>query len=1416
MTGFVHISALLSRIVLVFTLLITSLSTFPADTMRIARMGIEKGLSNNSVRCIFQDHNGFLWFGTYDGLNRYDGYEFRIFRNSLEDSNSLPHNFIYAINEDNDHNIWVGTGQGIGIYSNITGRFKPAFYKQAASGERLRISSNVNSIAVDREGAVYIGTNGGGLMAQSKGESEARQISIQRNGRATSWFNVVSVKVDRNDKVWLFIAAIGLCYFDKAQQKIIPVLEKLDKASCIEPDRDGNIWIGSTMGVYRYSVASDSLQLMYTEEDSQLLSNSIFSLAIAADGKLWIGTKSGGLTIADTRKHTVQHVRPGDEPWQLSAETVSAIFEDREGRKWMGSLNGGINIIAPTPSFFRTYAHEPFNPNSLVSNFAACFLQENPDKIWIGTDGGGISTWDRAANRFYHYRHEPGRPGTLSHNQVSSILKDRSGNIWISTFGGGINRFNAATRTFQQYPCINTQTGVENVNVWVMYEDSQHRLWATTFGDGSLYYYDPASDRFEVFSQEIKDLLSIFEDRQGTLWGGTAHDLIRIDRAGKKHIRYEIGKPVRAIYEDKPGNCWLGAEGGGLILFDRHSGQLRKRYTVNDGLANNAVLNILEDKQGNLWMSTFYGLSQFNVAKGVFTNYFQDDGLQSNQFLYAAALKLSSGEMLFGGIHGFNIFNPQLVSATRKAAPVLLTRIRINNLPLSQAGQYIRTTEDGRIRSIEMPYSDGALSVDFAALEFAAPYKISYAYFLEGWDKDWNYSGKLRTATYTKLNEGKYTLRIKATDASGAWTGNEFRMLVTVLPPWYRSWWAYGLYAALVISAIILYQRYRANQSRLHYEVALAKANASKEKAERERTEAVLQTQAAERAMEKVVTEKEQEINDRRLAFFTNISHEFRTPISLIINPIKELLLQPDAKKKDLTGLRLVYRNARRLLSLVDQLLLFRKAEAGADRLRIVKLDLVALCREVYLAFEQHALAANIQYQFQPAVDHLEIYADREKLEIAFFNLLSNAFKYTPPGGTITVTVKDGADAALASVQDTGYGIPADVGDKLFDRFYQVQKRGVPVKAGFGIGLFLVRHFVESLQGKIWYKSEEGKGSTFYIELLKGRTHFGDELIVDDQPAEPTIFKELVEEKNTAVEVESKGVAAVAPTDAAKVPVQRSKAQELDALLNEKKSILLVDDDGQVRGYLAQLFADKFVVYQADNALDGLKLAGQHVPDIIISDVNMDGMTGIEFCTAMKDDAGLSHIPIILLTGNEAQETKLEGLEGGADDYIMKPFDNELLMARVLNILKSRTSLQKYFFNEVTLGKTTYKVAPEYQRFLDNCIAVVEAHLDNPDFGIKMLATELNMGQSNLYKKVKSISGQSPSAFIRFIRLRKVAKTLIETNYNINEAAFDAGFNDMKYFREQFFKLFGMRPSEYVKAYRKGGGRAAATDDGEE
>jgi ligand-binding sensor domain-containing protein/signal transduction histidine kinase/DNA-binding response OmpR family regulator len=1323
--------------------------SFAFDYPPITYLGIEQGLSNNSVRCIYQDHNNFMWFGTYDGLSRYDGYEFKVFRSKINDSNSLPHNYIYAISEDEQNNLWVGTGQGIGIYNSLTANWQPEYYMRLDGRTRQKNTSNITYLQKDDTGNMFIGTNGLGLIMQEKDKKDGLQIAIAGNDK-NGTYNVEGLKIDAKKRVWVFIQTVGLCLYNYHLNKVVPVTNELTAASCIEPGND-NVWIGTDSGLYEYNISSNKITKHYTEDPGSLTSNKVATLFLDKDVNLWIGTEGDGLNVLNTFTGKFSYLLPGQEKNSLSSESVAAVYEDKENRKWIGTLKGGIDILDPEKNRFTTISHNALNPNSLINNFVSAFYEDEKGSLWIGTDGGGFSIWDRHNNIFHNYRNDHNKANSLSSNQVTCIKQDHEKNIWISTYGGGINKFNPASGTFDHYQCFDPGTGKVANKVWLLYEDKELNLWATTFG-GSFYLFNPKQNEFQLFDSDLTNLIAIDEDSRDNLWAGDSHQLILIDKKNKNHRFFEIGKPVRSIYEDRRGNLWLGTEGGGLILFNRNSGKIIKRYSDADGLCNNSVLNILEDKNGNLWLSTFNGLCKFDTKTKTFKNYYQSDGLQSNQFLFSAAVKLHSGELVFGGIKGFTLFVPDSLRLRSYVPKLVFTDLKINNEPVSADNSWLVKTVGNNITELKIPYDKAVLFFQFAALEYTAPEKISYAYYLQGWDKGWNYTADLRTANYTHLSEGTYTFRVRSTNSDGTWSANETNIRIIILPPWYRTWWAYLLYAAIIGSAVYLFLMYKVKQTRLKYKIKLAKINA----------------------------QKEHEINEKKLSFFTDVSHEFRTPLSLIINPLKDVL-DKSGSAEEKKELNVVYRNARRLLSLVDQLLLFRKADTETDQLKISLVNFKNLCYEVYLCFVQQARSKSVEYRFECANENIYLYVDKEKIEISLFNLLSNAMKYTPGKGRIIFKIEEKENDVLVSLSDTGVGISDEEGDRLFEKFYRVGSGTGTGKSGFGIGLYLAKHFVDNHKGEIYYESAAAKGTTFFIKLKKGKEHLCEQKVCEDVMVPSDILHELVEDP---------------------VSVQQTD-NRLAEIITGKLSLLIVDDDLQLLEYIRGIFSEKFVIYQATNGNDALVLAKKNVPDIVISDITMGGMDGIELCKNIKSIPSLSHTPVILLTGASSKETELKSIEKGADDYISKPFEKEFLLAKVLNIVKSRDVIKKYFYNEITLQENNLKVSENYKEFLEKCIQIVEMHLDDDQFNIQKLSQEIGMSHSALYKKIKEISGQSANGFIRFIRLRKAAELFINTNCNVNQVAFEIGMNDLKYFRMQFNKLFGMNPSEYIRKFRK-------------
>lgn len=1340
----------LKTICTLFVLLLLSMLLF-AQEYPVKYLGIDQGLSNNVVINIYQDHKGFMWFGTYDGLNRYDGYGFKIFRNIIGDSTSLNNNTIYTIEGDMENNIWVGGLKGACVFDPASSKFSRLQYKQFNSNSWQYVQDNIHTIKATAAGYMLIGSQQNGLLVFENKRLPGLQIPIQN----IAHYDVTAIEpVAHQNTVWVFIQQIGLCQYDHKKKSLQLISNAIKQANCLETDDQGNLWLGNENGLYRFNISTNLFSESYISYRTKIV-----NLYFDKKHGLWIGSDGNGLLQLRPGATTATSFVSASGRSLINSNAVYAIYEDTDGRKWIGTLRGGINMIESKTSSFTQVTYNPPGNDNLVNNFILSFCEDEKNNVWIGTDGAGLRYWDRTKNTWTQYTHSSSGNNSLSSNFITNIVKDHNNDIWVSTWLGAINRFNKTTRSFTHYVCYNPVTREKENNVWLLYQDAQNRLWASATNEGSLYLFNRPNDRFELFDNNITNLQCLAEDREGGFWGGDYSSLLKIDRDGKKHHRYNIGHTLRCIHEDKKKNVWIGTQDGGLLLFDRKTGKY-KRFTTADGLPANTILRLLEDDTGNLWLSTYNGLCRFNPETKTCRNFSQSDGLRSNQFSFNAGLALSSGEFLFGGIKGFNIFHPDSVQDAAEQPTIFLAGCKINNTPVEGNDPYVTASTLDKIDQVTIPFDQAVLSLDFLALEYSGADKINYAYFLQGWDKDWNYVNRIRTANYSRLQEGEYLFKVKIMNPDGTW-GKETQLLqIIVLPPWYRTWWAYLLYGVCFAGVIYIYIRYTRTQERLRYEIRLAH----------------------------IENEKEKELMEKKLTFFTNISHEFRTPLSLIINPIREAL---QTEKNTLSNdLKIAYRNARRLLSLVDQLLLFRKADNGSDTCTIAAIDIIQLCDEVYQCFVHQAKTKHIDYRFATTIPSLTIYADYEKVEIALFNLLSNAFKFTPEYGSIIFSVQETNNTVILAIRDTGCGIePADR-QRIFEKFQQSGqgKR----QTGFGIGLFLVKQFIENHKGTVTCNSGLNQGTTFTITLFKGITHLpaGYEYVTGDLTEKKKLLQELAADIEQQPEAEY---------DDQPVVQEGIQAEEV---VTKKRSILLIDDNKEITQYLQQIFENNYLVYVASNGDDGYKLALQHIPDLVISDINMQGMDGIELCTTLKQSEILGHIPVILLTGTTANDTKLKGIEGGADDYITKPFDKTLLQAKVETILRNRNLLQRFFFDSITLKETSSKVPAEYQEFLRKCISVIEQNIDTDNFTIKKFSQAMGMSHPALYNKVKSISGQSLNAFIRSIRLRRAAVLMLTENMNIRQAALQVGINDVKYFREQFVKVFHLTPSEYIKKYK--------------
>lgn len=1327
--------------------LLVMFTGFISQAQNIKLIGIENGLSNNTVTSIYKDQTGLMWFGTNNGLNRFDGFNFKVFNNQFNDDHSLPDDAVTCINADNNQNIWAGTRRGLGVLNNKTLKFDQLRVNQKLNGVR-RVNEWVYSIQRNKAGDMYIGTRSTGLLIAKSGSTVANQVPLLKsNGVLTFSYTVTATLVVNSNEVWAAVEDVGLCKIDLKTRVLKAITPKLPIILTLLKDHNGGIFIGTFNGLFYLSPANNALKVV----NLGIFTNAkVNGLLIDRSQSLWVMTDGHGILkvrFISSAPQVVQNLEFG----KLTSSATYCMYEDELSRLWVGTLRGGIDIINDKSRQFSTYRHNPHNANSLVNDFTFSFCEDNNGNVWIGTDGGGLSIWNRRNNSFKNYVFKQSADENFNENFITSIIKGPDEKIWLSTYGPGVRRFNPVSKTLEK---INFK-GKDKANfVWKLFKDNNGTVWAITLNNdtSSLYKFNPEQNQF-VF-QPFKanaSTLSIADDGPENLWLGTSERLLHCNKRSGIDKIINLNCPVRSLHISKTGELWIGTYGRGLFCYDKNTGRL-KNYTEANGLCNNKILNIEEDNKGNLWISTEYGLAKFDPQSTVFENFYASDGLQSNQFYFNASLKLSSGELIFGGIKGFSIFNPDNIHLFHDFPPLVLTGIRVANTPIDAGNPYVKSnTNFYNIDHITLPYNKAILSLDFVALEYSLPEKIQFAYMLQGKDKTWNNLFNQHSINYSQLDEGNYLLKIRSTNSSGIWNPREKLIYITITPPWYRTWEAYTGYLLFFISVLITYLRYHHGQTKLKFEIKLVK-----------------------------------ELNEKKVDFFTNIAHELRTPLTLIVNPVKELL-DSSGKSFDLIDISTVYRNSRRLLSLVDQLLLFRKSENDISPLHLSLVNLNEVCHEVFLCFINEVKLKHISYSFIDNDLKVPVLADREKLDIVLFNLLSNAIKYTPEHGSVSLIIKDTSEQIEITIADTGIGIPLETGDKLFEKFYRGNfSQG---ESGFGIGLFLARRYMELHKGAINYASELGKGSQFTITLPKPDPIALDLQVLDqagDPPAK-TMLRELIIDtgnflKDNQPDIVRKGL--------------------MTCITDNKQSVLLVDDNSEFRNYLKKILGEDYLIYEAEDVEKGFAIIEEYDPDIVVSDVLLKGISGVEFCSKLKESPSFSHIPVILLTGSSSPEIKLKGIECGAVDYITKPFENELLIARIKSTLTGRDLLKKFFINEITLKQNQLKVPAEYSDFIAKCINIVERHLQDEAFDTKQFTVEIGMSRSKLFRNIKSVSGLNISEFIRYIRLRKAGQLMIETDLQIKEIAYKVGFNDQKNFREQFHKLFEMNPSDFVRKYK--------------
>ena len=1349
------------------------------SAIRFKVISREQGLSNSTVQAIIQDNKGFMWFGTAEGLNRYDGYNTSVYLSNPTDTSSLTGNYISCLLEDKHHQLWVGTSSGLSRYNANQDKFYRFTSRYAVSST---ISSNtVNCLYQDRQQNLWVGT-AGGLNLYSYSNNQFTRFN--NPGSTKPEANITCLCQDGSGSLWIGTAG-GLFSFNTKAGKFTPYRTDESHAAgmdgqpitAIAETANGDLVVGMNgAGIAVISPNRQEIKLyQHNDASTNSLSSDVVKSICSGKNGIWIGTENGGLNLLQLPNALFTRYENNlNNPLSLSQKTASAVFEDHQGNLWVGTHRGGVNLYSPLANRFITYTQ---GAGLLSYKDVKTFFEETPSLIWIGTDGGGINIWNRSNNQFLQYRHQPGNPASIGSDAILHIMQDKQGNIWTGTWGGGLNLYlgNGKFKRYLHNP--NDPNSISSNNVWRIFEDQQGNLWVATFY-GGLNLFDRQTQRFKRITGDSlhqtpflgNNVVSINQDVQGNLWFGTDDGGLNCYVAATGRFEHYFNQSsgagaignLRVIFNDNKKRLWVGKKG--LFLFDYTTNSFHT-FTQNTILANENIQGITEDNEGIFWISTHNGLFSLNPETKEVHPYNTNEGLQGLEFNQNACLRLSGDEMLFGGFNGFNLFNPDKIQPIIQAPPVYLTGLQIfnKNMNFGEPGSPLRnsllsTTE------LKLYHSQSFFSLEYAAPEYVSPGQLQYAYKLDGFDKNWNYVGNQRKATFTNLNPGSYLFHVRAGTQDGTWGKNNTDIHIIILPPFWITWWfrlAAVLLAMAVIYTVLFYRR--------RYEI------------------------------QKLDEQKAREMQQMQLQFFTNISHEFRTPLSLIAGPLEKLKeedLQPAHKQY----YQMMQRNVNRLMALISELMDFRKVEAGALQLKVMPGSFEQTVQNITEDFREMALQKNIDFQIKVPGLYTEEYFDHQVIEKIVINLVHNAFKYTQDGGIITIEVLHSLakftplyenDLTIKSeyfakrniylrIADTGRGISKESIRYLFERYYRITQEHL----GSGVGLAFVKSLTLLHKGSIQVYSQPGKGTEIIIAF-------------------PCQTEDYKKEENW---IKTNGEVIVALESIRYKPLSEKHILTETSVTQVpagEKRLLIVDDNEELRHFLKASLGESYQLTEAENGAIALQKAKQEMPDLIISDVMMPVMDGTAFCKAIKEDIETSHIPFILLTAKDALESRLDGIGGGADYYFSKPVSMQLLQLTIRNLFEQRQKIKERYSHDYKVEVRELVHSAIDKEFMDTLLALVEEQLESTELNVDFLCQKIGMSKTKLYKKIKDLTGQTINEFIRTFRLKKATEIMIHEDVNVTEVMYRVGIQSNSYFTTAFKKEFGKTPSQFMQELNK-------------
>lgn len=1402
------------NILLIFIFLIPIISA-SAATIDVSASFIttNNGLSNNTVRNIFQDSKGFIWLATLNGLNRYDGHSFITFMPEIGDKISLADNRVEEITEDKNGFLWIYTTPeifscydleracfvdytGCGEYHEMyrkkmvtnngdiwlshhqngcrriryeNGQFTSTVYKV----ERGNLPSNkVTKIIEDTEGTVWICTQAGIVkVANEKSETIGRGLSIVtgithkdqcffltregeiyqfRNNRFSVIKKLATNKTTFNhtgsfwlEDDWIIFTSSGSITFNmpNAQLKANTILD-IRNGQCTFDDR-GNCWIYNGSG-YLYYIDPTTKKVRNLQLMPQPLVRSIayeyYHIIHDMRGIIWISTYGNGLYAYDPNTENLTHFTYQIVgPNIISSNYLSQVMEDRQGNIWTAAEHAGVSFL----SVLNEGALRIFPESETLvdrSNVVRMITKMKNGEIWIGNRNGSLYQYDKNLKLKQKRNIFP--------YSIFSSLEDSQGNIWIGSRGGGLN-INNKWYTKNE----GDENSISNNNIFDIFNDSKDRIWIGTFGGGLALATATGNEyQFKHFFQTNYNesrIRKVIEDKNGWLWMATNNgaytfhpDSLILDSDNYHIYNFNNGKlnsnEIHSIYADSKGHIWIGTAGTGFSVCQpkgNYENLSFRHYNTNDGLINNLVQSIIEDKEGRMWIATEYGISRFDIKTNFFENFFFSASTLGNYYSETSSVVMDNGNLLFGTDHGFVVINPEKVMPQHYISEVVFTGLKINGIPMEPNDPDSPLTKAfSHTDLIELKHFQNSLIIEFSTFDFSFTGGSKYIYKLDKFDEEWSIPSTLNFASYKNLSPGHYKLHVKASNASGIWANNEAILNIIIKPPFWKTHWAIVIYIIIICMILFIVYKLIHNFGTLQNRIKL-----------------------------------EKQLTEYKLVFFTNIAHEFRAPLTLIQGGLEKMAQNSDMPDTAIQPMHTIKNSSKRLMRLIDQLLMFRKMQNNKLRLAIEETDVIILAENIFRTFHEAAHSKNIIFSYQPFDKSYNMYIDKSFFDKILYNLLSNAIKYTPANGKITLSLSlnSTTNHLIIKVIDTGIGVTEDKRKELFHRFAHIHS----TNNSFGIGLHLTKELVTVHKGNISYEPNQEQGSIFTVCL--------------------PLDKNLYQEKDFA---SSYGSVIEEESD---VKIEFTEKVNSQTPINNIK-LLIIDDDEDIREYLRNILCNYFITKVANDGHSGIALVEEFKPDIILCDVLMPDTTGYEITRQLKIDKKTSHIPIILLTSLSEDEDKMEGFEAGADDFITKPFSVRLLLTRIINIIEQRMELREQFGKEDVGPARSLLLSNDHDKiFINRLDAVIDHNMSDALFDVDTFATSMGYKRTIFYRKVKDITGITPNEYLRNARLKKAGELLLDDRLTISEVCYRVGFTEPSYFSKSFKAYYGMTPKQF-------------------